>query len=705
MRVSVPDMGCGAGLRAGVLGVGLLCSAGGVASQTGESAALPAVMVQSGRLEQKPFEAPASVSVIDEAAVRSAGPGVNLSEALVRAPGVVALNRSNYAQDVQISIRGFGSRAAFGLRGIRLIADGIPATTPDGQGQASTVHLPSTGRIEVLTGPLAQIWGNASGGVIQTFTREPDTQPTLSAETLFGSSGLRRSDLQLSGRSGAAGWVADIGEFSTEGWREHSAATRKQFNGVMGLQLSSDTRLRMVANIFDMPLAKDPLGLTAAQLANPRAAGTNAIAANTRKIVSQEQLGLVLDHRFDKDLRAQARIYSGNRDNLQYQASGTWVSLGRQYDGIGLQLTGFRALGSDHALDWVLGYDFDNSAERRRGGAASAGEKTGTNRDELNRAGNRDIFAQANLHIGALWTITGGVRQSEVRLDSRDDYLTDGDGSGSVRYRATSPVLGLTWHASDELNVYVNQGRGFETPTLAEAAYSVQGAAIVGRFNPLLVAPASRHLEAGIKWVPDRSTWAQAAAFRIDTDNEIVTALSSGGRTAFVNATSTKREGIELMLQRRWGQSWRSILSYTRIDAVYDQAFASGAVAVAAGSRMPAIPSQIIFGSLGWAGKGWAAPGERFREGSEFAIDWYARARLFADDANTAAAPGYGIVNLRARHRVRWGPVMLEAFAGVDNLADRATIGSVIVNQGQKQFYEPGLPRNSLIGLNAKMAL
>ena len=696
----------GVGWRVSAAAACCLMAAGAVFAQLADPTTLAPVTIQSGRLEQKQFESPASVSVMDEATVRSAGPGVNLSETLMRAPGVVALNRSNYAQDVQISIRGFGSRAAFGLRGIRLIADGIPATTPDGQGQASTVHLPSTGRIEVLTGPLAQIWGNASGGVIQAFTRDPDAVPTASGETLFGSSGLRRTGSQLSGRSGSAGWVADIGEFSTDGWRDHSAAKRRQFNGVMGLQLSSDTRLRMVANLFDMPLAKDPLGLTAAQLVNPRAAGTNALSANTRKIVSQEQLGLVLEHRFDKDLRAQARVYSGTRDNLQFQASSTWVGLGRRYDGVGLQLTGFRALGGDHALDWVVGYDHDSSSERRQGGAASAGEKTGTNRDELNRAGNSDVFAQANLHIGALWTITGGVRHSEVRLDSRDDYQLDGqDGSGSVRYRATSPVLGLTWHAADTLNIYINQGRGFETPTLAEAAYSLQGTTIVGRFNPLLSAPVSRHLEAGIKWAPARSTLVQAAAFRIETENEIVTALSSSGRTAFINATSTQRDGLELLMERRWGLSWRSLLSFTKIDATYDRAFGTGASMVAAGSRMPAIPSQIAFVSLGWARNGWAAPGERFREGPELGLDWYARARLFADDANTASVPGYGVLNARARHRIKWGPVMVEAFAGIDNLADRAIIGSVIVNQSQKQFYEPGLPRSTLVGLNAKMAL
>lgn len=679
-------------------GAAVACIVLGASAQSLES-----VTVQSGRLEQRQFDAPGSVQVLDEATLRRAGPAVNLSEALVQAPGVVALNRNNYAQDVQISIRGFGARAAFGLRGIRLLTDGIPASTPDGQGQASTVHLPSTGRIEVLSGPLAQIYGNASGGVIQTFTRDPDAVPAASAETLAGSSGLRRSDVQLSGRSGSVGLVADYGEFSTDGWRAHSAAKRRHFNGVVGMQLAADTRLRVVLNAFEMPLARDPLGLTAAQLSNPRAAGTNAVSANTRKSVSQDQGGLVLEHRFDRDLRLQARTYAGTRENLQFQASNTWVGLDRQFDGAGLQLSGFRALGKAVTVDWVVGIDHDSSAERRQGGAALAGEKRGVNRNEMNYAGNRDVFAQANVHLGESWTLTSGLRQSEVRLESRDDYLTDGDGSGAVRYRATSPVLGATWHASDVLNVYINQGRGFETPTLAEAAYSMPsaGGTPVGRFNPLLAAPVSQHLEAGLKWLPERATRIQAALFRIRTDNELVAALSSGGRTVFANATSTLREGAELSADLLWSKSLRTRFSWTWIDAIYDQPFG----AVAAGSSMPAIASQIAYASLQWAQAGWAAPGLVPRPGLEAALEWYARSRLWADDSNTAPAPGYGLFNLRVRHRVPAGSVMMEIFAGIDNLTDRQTIGSVIVNQAQRQYYEPGLPRSALVGLNAKLPL
>ncbi|PUE09407.1 hypothetical protein B9Z51_11070 [Limnohabitans sp. T6-5] len=690
------------------------------------------VTVQSGRLAQKQFDAPASVRVIDGESIRNAGAQVNLSEALAQVPGVVALNRNNYAQDVQISIRGFGSRSAFGLRGIRLITDGIPATTPDGQGQASTVSLTSAERIEVLTGPLAQLYGNSAGGVIQTFTREAGDQPQLDVSTTLGSYGLRRHDVQFSGRTGSVGIVADYSTFDIDGYRKNSAAQRKQFNGVLTTQLQDDTKLKLVANMFDMPMAQDPLGLTAAQLkADPRLEGTNALANRTRKVVSQNQLGAVLEHRFSDALRLQARAYTGTRDNLQYQASsptaGTWVGLAREFKGLGLQLGGKARTDAGDKIDWVVGLDADQSGEQRQGGATAAGEKTGAiTRNEYNEASNRDLFAQLNWHLpnlsGSPWTLTAGVRRSSVDLKSRDDMpvtANDPNGSGLVNYAATSPVLGATWHASEQLNVYANWGRGFETPTLAEAAYAVTGAgntrSVVGQFNPNMLASQSQHKEVGVKWTPARDMRFDAAVFHIQTDREIVTALSDAGKTAYTNAAQTLRQGVELAWHAKLADHWRAQLSATWLEATYDSAFTSTAKTgtsqapiykdktVPAGNRMPGIPDQQMFASLQWAQQGFGVKSL----GLSASADWVSRSAMWASDMNEAVSrvAGYDLVNLRVRHRSQWGSVRLEAWAGVDNLMDRQYVGSVIVNQATTQYFEPGLPHNWMTGIKVSVPL
>lgn len=666
------------------------------------------VLVQSGRLTQRQFDAPTSIYTIDAETIRSSGPQVNLSDVLARVPGVVALNRNNYAQDVQISVRGFGARSAFGLRGFRLITDGIPATTPDGQGQASTVSLTSAEKIEVLTGPLAQLYGNSSGGVIQVFTREADPIPTAKAQIFKGSYGLERTDWQFSQRVGNVGFVADYSTFDIQGYRDNSQAKREQFNSVTSVDLSTDTRMKLIANVFRMPFAKDPLGLTAAQfLANPKQAGNFALANDTRKTVNQEQAGVVIEHKLNQDARIQARIYGGNRDNLQYQATsatvGSWVGLERDFHGLGLQAQGKQSLEAGKSVDWVVGFDQDYAGEKRQGGPAASGIKTGTiNRNELNSSSNRDYFAQANWRVASDWTFVTGVRQSSLELKSRDDYLTDGvNGSGAVSYAAANPVIGATWHVNDTLNIYMNQGKGFETPTLSESVYTKSGTTVVGLFNANLIPSRSQHVELGSKWTPSATTRIDAALFRIKTDNEIVTSLSVGGRTAYTNASETIREGIEFSARHLINPNWRTQMTATVMNAQY----ASGTAL--AGKSLPGIPQKQLFTSFSWAENGFQTNGQKPLLGKAANLDWIARSSLWANDVNdaTGAAAGYGLLNAKLRQGFAWGSANFEAFLGVDNLTNKKAVSSVIINQASRQYFEPLLPRNWVIGISSKLSL
>ncbi|MFM1765643.1 MAG: Fe(3+) dicitrate transport protein FecA precursor [Pseudomonadota bacterium] len=666
------------------------------------------LVVQSGRLAQRQFDAPASIYAIEAEAIRGSGAQVNLSDVLNQAPGVVALNRHNYAQDVQISVRGFGARSAFGLRGFRLITDGIPATTPDGQGQASTVSLTSAERIEVLTGPLAQLYGNAAGGVIQVFSKEPSQTPTAQVQALTGSDGLSRSDWQFSQKSGNIGFLADYSTFHIQGYRAHSEAKREQLNALIRVDVSPQTNVKVIANSFNMPFAKDPLGLTLAQLTlNPKQAGNNAIANDTRKTVSQEQVGVVLAHQLNPETQVQARIYGGSRENLQYQASsptaGSWVSLGRDFHGLGLQLKGRLSGLTPLPSDWIVGFDQDFSGEQRQGGLAANGiQKGALNRNEINESQNRDFFAQANWRISNQFTLTTGARRSNIQLESRDDYLSDGaNGSGAVSYKAVNPVLGVTWHVHDTFNVYANAGKGFETPTLSESAYTRSGNTVLGLFNVGLVPSRSKHLETGFKWTPKTQTRISTALFQIKTDNEIVTSLSAGGRTAFVNSQNTLREGLEISARHFLNNHWRAQLTATAIQAEFGQNTSL------AGKSLPGIPQQQLFSSVTWNEVGYLRSASSSMDGKEASLEWVARSKLWASDNNdiSSAAPGYGVLNARFKQHFVAGHYRLEAFMGIDNLLDKKAVSSVIINQANKQFFEPALPRNWMLGVTAKLPL
>ena len=669
---------------------------------------LEEVVVSASRSEQRSFDAPAAVQSVSRDVIQSAGPQINLSESLSRVPGLTILDRQNYAQDLQLSIRGFGARSPFGIRGIRLLIDGIPASTPDGQGQGSSISLPSTERIEVLRGPMALLYGNSSGGVIQAFTKPAPATPELGYQYFVGSYGLHRADYQFGDTLGTVGVVADYSTMTIDGFRANSAAERKQFNGKITLAPHENLQVNVVFNRFDMPLAQDPLGLTRAQLqTDPSGAGTNAVAAMTRKIVLQNQLGTSAAYTLDADHSLTWRGYYGTRENTQYLASSNWVGLNRAYYGVGLQYNA-RSVVGDVPVQWVAGYEFDRSREYRQGGASLVGQKSGPlTRSEDNMSESSDVFAQGNALLSANWSLAAGLRSSKVRFIS-DDYLitpTNPDGSGNVSYQASSPVLGATYHASDRLNLYANYGKGFETPTLAEMAYDANPAnttTLRGQFNPSLNASGSQHYELGTKWVPLPSTRLDLAVYKIDTVDEIVVLRSSQGQSAYKNAPGTTRTGWELSGNTMLTPHLSLSASASMINAQYSQTFVSGASTVAAGKQLPGIPQSFLFSELAWSSE---AMTDRTAHGLRLGLEMVQAGRIYANDTNTESADGRTVFNLSASQRWSLGNNTLTAYGRINNVGDERYVGSVIVNQSALQFYEPGLPRNWSLGLNFRVTL
>jgi iron complex outermembrane receptor protein len=678
---------------------------------------LESVVITATRAEQRSFDVPAAIQSVDREAIQNAGPQVNLSEALNRVPGLTILNRQNYAQDLQLSIRGFGARSAFGIRGIRLLIDGIPATTPDGQGQGSSVSLTSTERIEVLRGPLAQLYGNAAGGVIQAFTREAPLAREADVQYYAGSFGMHRTDWQLGDTLGGVGLVADYNTFNTNGFRDNSTTERKQFNGKLSFGPDEKTRVNLVFNQFDMPLAQDPAGLTATQLATDATqAGTNTVARRVRKTVLQNQVGSSLTHAIGPDRAVTARVYYGTRDNLQFQALNTWVGLNRAYYGLGLQYNEQTRIGAT-PVRWVAGYEFDRSREYRQGGAAALGEKTTTTRSEDNQAENSDLFLQATALVSEKVSMVGGLRYSTVRFVSDDYFLTDGNGSGNISYSAASPVLGVTWHAGDSLNVYANYGKGFETPTLAEMAYNLTG---TPSFNTSLNASTSQHYEVGTKWAPNARSRVDLTVFQINTTDEITPASSSGGNTTFKNAPGTTRTGWELAGRSLLSPNWRATLSASAIDAQYSQAFSYTAVInatpttvnVAQGNKIPGIPQHFVFTELLWAAQTMDDARRKPVLDTQAGVELVSAGRIYVNDSNfdplagaASKADGYTTLNLKASHGWAMGQGSLTAYGRLDNVTDQRYVGSVIVNQASSQFYEPAPGFNWTLGLRLNLPL
>jgi iron complex outermembrane recepter protein len=667
---------------------------------------LDEVVVTASQREQASIDAPAAIQTVKRDVIEQAGPQANLSESLSRIPGITILNRQNYAQDLQLSIRGFGARTAFGIRGVRILVDGIPATMPDGQGQASTINLASTGRIEVLRGPFAQLYGNAAGGVVQTFTREAPDSPELLLRRGHGSFGLAQTGIQFAAKAHSLGLVADYSELETSGFRANSASQRRHVNGKL-TWASGATTLAIVANLFDMPKAFDPGGLGENWEQDPSAARPFFITNRARKTVQQNQVGLSGSHRFHNDLELDTRAYFGTRDVFQAQSGASWIGLDREYQGLSAGLARSHRTGA-LPWRWSFGIDWDEAKDHRTGGAtgtngALPGDKSpeSLTRNQNYRTYNQDFYGQLQAYPTPALSLIAGLRSSAVTMAVADRLFPEA--SGNVTHRALSPVAGLTWHVTHAVNIYANTGNGFETPSVAETSYT--GIERLDRFNSSLKPSKSRHRELGIKAAIGMATGLDIAVFDIDTRDDIVVLASEGGKTSYTNAAKTNRKGAELLLESVVQDHWRLTAAVTLLHAQYSEPFQSGDEQVAAGSLLPGIPQGYRFAELAWSSIPWRNRGNTSVRvsGTVAALEIMSAGRIYVNDQNTRATRGYDIANLRLSTQLPAGPGTVSILGRIENVLDKRYVGSVIV--GNANPYEPAPGRNWFFGLQFALTL
>lgn len=663
-------------------------------------------VVTGSRSASPTFDLPYSVDSISHEQISDGQLGINASEALSRVPGLVVQNRQNYAQDLQISSRGFGARSAFGVRGLKLIADGIPASTPDGQGQAATFNLDTAERIEVLRGPAATLYGSNAGGVIQMFSRDGEGPPRIGAETLVGSDGMSKNHLTAEGAANGAGFVLDASRMDTDGYRDHSSARRDQTFAKLNLQPDDDSKLALIYSSLEQNGTQDPLGQTwEAYKADPRSVAPAALQYNTRKSIDHQQLGMNYE-RYIGDATLQVNAYTGRRSVIQYlsipasfasgapnpaNARGGVVAFDRKFYG-----------GSVHwlqpitsapgELTLITGLDYDRSQDDRQGYSNTLdgvhGVKGALGRDEIDTATSLDPFVQANWLLGD-WTLQAGLRHSSMKMDVDDHFTRDGNDSGSKTYQKNTPSVSVMYAFTPDLHGYVSAGKGFETPTQAESAYS----STANGFNFALKPSVSKQYEVGLKAKLGQDKRLNAALFQITTDDELVVQQSSGGRTTYQNAGKTLRRGFELGLESQLSEQWSTTLAYTRLQATYDSDFTNSDKAIEKGNYLPGVPQTTLFAELNWKPRDWVST----------ALEGLYRSKVYVEDTNQQrAAPGYSVFNWRARFEQKVEHWTFHQTVRLDNLLDRQYVGSVIVGDGNFRYYEAAPGRSWYAGAGAE---
>ncbi|SXT88516.1 tonB-dependent receptor yncD [Klebsiella pneumoniae] len=667
-----------------------------------------AMVVTAAPTTVSELDTPAAVSVVNGDEMRQAAPRVNLSESLGAVPGLQVQNRQNYAQDLQLSIRGFGSRSTYGVRGLRIYVDGIPATMPDGQGQTSNIDIGSVDTIEVLRGPFSALYGNSSGGVINVTSQTGTQPPTVEASSYYGSFGTWHYGMKATGAVGDGSHAGDVdytvstNRFTTHGYRDHSGARKNLANARLGVRINDVSKLTLLLNSVDIK-ANDAGGLTADEWRDNPRQSPRGDQYNTRKNTRQTQAGL----RYERQLSAQddlsVMMYAGERETTQFQSiprapqlkpshAGGVIDLTRHYQGIDTRLTHRGELLVPATL--TAGLDYENMSERRKGyenfvmvnGAPQYGEQGALRRNERNLMWNVDPYLQTQWQLTDKLSLDAGVRYSSVWFDSNDYYITPGNGddSGDASYHKWLPAGSLKYALTDAWNVYLSAGRGFETPTINELSYRSDNQS---GLNFGLKPSTNDTVEIGSKTRIGNGLFT-AALFQTNTDNEIVVDSSSGGRTSYKNAGKTRRQGMELGLDQQFGESWRLKAAWTWLDATYRTNVCDDASCN--GNRIPGIARNMGYASFGYQPEqGWYA-GSDIRYMSD----------IMANDENTAKAPSWTVVGLTTGYKWSYGRMDMDLFGRIDNLFDREYVGSVIVNESNGRYYEPAPGRNYGIGLN-----
>ncbi|MCH4243963.1 TonB-dependent receptor [Acinetobacter gerneri] len=684
-------------------------------AETDEQAvtAIPPIIAEATRTDTSYMQTPASVYRVD-AAKQQNNIDVNLTEVIKGIPSLQINNRENYAQDLQISMRGFGARSTFGVRGLRLYVDGIPATMPDGQGQTSNIDLSSLDHIEVLTGPFSSLYGNSSGGTILTSTKEGQGRDSITMNYAGGSNQRNHVGLVLQGGSNNQydpAYVVSSSYFDTDGYRDHSAAHKVLNNAKLTWNLDDGSKINWITNYVNIS-AQDPGGLTRSDWqANPKQVVKNVLDYNARKEIEQIQTGVTWDKPLDDQNDLYAMAYMGQRSVTQYQSipkisqvtnpltektkpyqAGGVIDFDRQYYGADLRWTGKDLLPNTKLS---AGLALDAMTEDRKGFNNFAGDTLGikgaTRRDEDNTLWNIDPYVQASWNFLPTWTLDAGLRYSNVHFKTEDHYIVglNGDNSGKTNYDKVLPSAALSWQILPELLAYASYAKGFETPTFTEMSYAAVGSDAANAFN---LSPASSDTyELGLK-SSNRLGDFTLAVFDIKTKNDIVAASSEGGRSTYRNADKTERKGAEFT----WNKNlWRDLFaqaSYSYLDAKFDADIpADGTVEkIPAGNYIPGIAKNQAYLGLTW----------KPEQGLYAGVDARYADKIYVNDINSDSAPSYTIFSANLGYAWALKDWKFNTYARVDNLFDKNYIGSVIVNESNKRYFEPAEGRNFSAGVS-----
>jgi iron complex outermembrane receptor protein len=656
-------------------------------ADTARPVTIDTLAVRALRTPLPPLRAPFAVSAVGGEGERAAKPGLALNEALAAIPGVQVDNRYNYALGERISIRGLGARAQFGVRGVRVLLDGLPATLPDGQSQLNHVDVAGLGGAEVVRGPASALYGNAAGGVIRLSTPPPPpVQLASEYRATLGQDALLRLNTTAAGTVARATYRASLTRLKYGGYREHQSADNSLAGFNLGVMRGANAlRVVFTAVRYD---AENPGALSDSALKADRSA---AVPANVSQKAGEEgrqgQLGMT----WERALGAGSLEVTGYglARSIDNPIAIRWIDLDRGAGGARAVWTG--AAGP---LRWSGGGEWELQRDHRVNHENLAGARGAKLLDQVERVTSLGAFAELSAGAGPV-EVLGALRHDLFRFSVRDRFVTaaDPDDSGARRMRAWSPSLGVSVSAAPWLAVYGNVATSFQTPTTTELANRPSGA---GGFNPELGPERTRSLEVGAK-ARRGTAWVEVAAYRARIDSMLIGFEVAGfaGRQFYRNAGQAQHRGIEAGAGVRALQALTLRAAYTYTDARFRR-YVVGTTDLR-GNRVPGIAPHRLDATAYWRPARGLFAGLDLRHESATPV---------ADDdaAGLLSSPAYTVVDLRGGWtELRAGRVRLSPSLGITNLFDADYNTSVVVNAARGRYYEPGPGRAVYGGVEVRL--
>ena len=676
----------------------VFCCAASVASNTFAAKYDEEIEVRASRVGQSLADLAGAASVVEQKDIQLGRQQFALDESLNRVPGMFSQNRYNFAQDLRISLRGFGARANFGIRGIRVFVDGIPSTVTDGQSVIDDVELGAIERVEVIRGPSSSLYGSASGGVISMYTESGTPEPYGEARFTLGEFDQQKYHLKTGGQLNNLNYFISGSHLSYEGFRDHSELRQTTFNSKFTYDINENSSLQVVMNAMDSPTRQDPGAITMADVAIDRSqAQARNVASNAGEDIDQQKFGWTYNLSLGEQHEITVRNYYVWRDFETFLPIGTHIpfvaddgvtAFDRFFYGGGAQYTFTNSL-FGRPNQFSIGLDIDRQEDDRQRFLNNAGVKGALAFDQMEEAQSIGIYFRNIFAITDTLQFTLGGRYDSVELEVDDKFLVNGDQSSELDFDEFNPTVGLNWNAWGNMHVFANYSTSFETPTFTELANPARNLNVnLGGFNNVSAQTADS-FEFGLRGAPNDRIDIDLAYFYMEVDDEVTSVSNVGSRSFFENA-DTERQGFEAAAVFNVFEGLDLTVAYTWSDFEFDQFDTNQA---AEGNNLPGIPEHQFYAEVAYT------------HASGFYTTWdiIHVGRFFANNANTVRAGQHTVSNLRFGRNFMVASATVSPFVGINNFFDEDYFANVRLNAFGGRAFEPAPDRSIYGGVAVRM--